>query len=99
MSKRVTGALVNKGDLVTSKQTYFSFDTQFPWIAGELSNETDYQRFQAPVGVGIVIDALPKYDRGMDGNDCSVFWISTQKISKESSQCLKIISKSHIVNR
>ena len=99
MPTRITGAVVNKGDLVTSKQLYFSFDTQFPWVAGDLANENDYRRYQAPKGIGIVINTLPKYDRCIDGNDCSVFWISTQKISKESSQCLKVISKSYIVNR
>jgi hypothetical protein len=85
MLKRVTGVLVNKGDLVTSKQTYFGFDQE--------------GRIMTPSGVGIVIYAPPEHDRCIDGNDCSVFWISTQRISKESSQCLKIISKSYIVNR
>ena len=99
MPTRITGAVVNKGDLVTPKQLYFSFNTKFPWIPSLTGEERAYTDYEIPTGIGIVIDTLPKYDRCLDGNDCSVFWISTHRITKESSQCLKIISKSCIVNR
>ncbi len=98
MPTRITGAVVNKGDLVTPKQLYFSFNTKFPWIPSQ-SGEYSYPDYEMPTGIGIVIETLPSYDRCLDGSDCSVFWTRTQRVTKESSQSLKIISKSCIVNR
>lgn len=95
MAKRITGSLVTKGDLVVARQLYFSFNSTFPWVAGEYATADDYRRNMnsgCPGGVGIVVKALPKYDRAIIGNDCSVFWARTQTVTSESSQCLKIVS-------
>jgi hypothetical protein len=86
---------VIKGDLVVVRQLYFSFRDTFPWVPGEYSHDHDYKRNMnsgAPGGVGIVVKALSNYDRAIIGNDCSVFWTRTQTVTRESSQCLKIVS-------
>ena len=95
MARRITGTSVTKGDLVIPRQLYFSFDTRFQWIAGELVDPYDYRRNMGgglEGGVGIVISTLSRYDRSLIGNDCRVFWARSQTITQESSQCLKVIS-------
>lgn len=95
MAKRITGSLVTKGDLVVVRQLYFSFNSTFPWVDGYGEFDGNYKRnmnSRVPGGVGIVLKALPKYDRAILGNDCSVFWARTQTVTQESSQCLKIVS-------
>lgn len=93
MARRITGALVNKGDLVVSRQLHFSFNSTFPWIGGGYYDLDGYNEYSTRSGLGIVLKTLPKYDRGISGNDCSVFWTNSRKVTKESSKCLQVLSK------
>ena len=93
MARRITGALVNKGDLVVSRQLYFSFNSTFPWMADEYYDLDGYREYATNSGLGIVLKTLPKYDRSINGNDCSVFWSNSRKVTKESSKCLQVLSK------
>ena len=95
MAKRITGSSVTKGDLVVAKQLQLRFESSYPWMPGKYQRLDGYGRSlraKDKGGVGVVIKALPKYDRSITENDCSVFWIRTQTVTQESSQCLKVLS-------
>ena len=101
MERRITGSLVNKGDLVVSRQLYFNFNSTFPWVAEKYSDLDGYRRNMrnmAKNGLGVVIKTISKYDRSITGNDCSVFWSKTQTVTQESSQCLKVLSPVDVSN-
>ena len=93
MARRITGALVNKGDLVVSRQLHFSFNSTFPWIGSGYCDLDGYNEYTVNSGLGIVLKTLPKYDRSINGNDCSVFWTDSRKVTKESSKRLQVLSK------
>ena len=84
---------MNKGDLVVSRQLHFSFNSTIPWIAGGYNDLDGYNEYTVNSGLGIVLKTLPKYDRSINGNDCSVFWTNSRKVTKESSKCLQVLSK------
>ena len=95
MAKRITGSSVTKGDLVVAKQLQLRFESSYPWMPGKYQSLDGYGRSlraKDKGGVGVVIKSLPKYDRSVTENDCSVFWARTQTVTQENSQCLKVLS-------
>jgi hypothetical protein len=81
MTRRITGSLVSKGDLVTFRSKQLRFDYS-------LADQKTHQGRE----IGIVTSTVPSYDRIVSDGDCFVFWAHTNSIVRESSQYLHILS-------